>query len=102
MTNPDTGSDTGLEPITNSGTALDIVFNLPVDTGPEGPNDATLADDPLLDLGDDLLVRIGELGDRVEVGLLVLRVDPRDGARGNFLAGGRLDDRIDFGGLLLP
>ncbi len=44
MSNFGTVNYTGLEPITNTGTATDIIFNLPVDTGPEGPNDATLAD----------------------------------------------------------
>ena len=40
MSNFGTVTYTGLEPITNSGTATDIVFNLPA-----GPNAATLADD---------------------------------------------------------
>ncbi|HEX8076366.1 MAG TPA: hypothetical protein VF511_01015, partial [Chthoniobacterales bacterium] len=40
MSNFGTVTYTGLEPITNSGTASDIVFNLP-----SGPNAATLADD---------------------------------------------------------
>lgn len=40
MSNFGTVNYTGLEPITNSGTAADVIFNLPA-----GPNAATLADD---------------------------------------------------------
>ena len=56
-----------------------------------------LTDDALFDLAHDLVVRVRELGHRIEI-----VTPPRLVVWGGLLGFGRWDDRIDLGCLLLP